>query len=63
MPADVPIRKRRIPGGPPQPAPEGDHRKRRRNRTTQSCLNCHASKRMVGLIRSFVGLPNYGFIV
>ncbi|CAK5281726.1 unnamed protein product [Mycena citricolor] len=24
----------------------GDHRKRRRNRTTQSCLNCHATKRM-----------------
>ncbi|KAI5115407.1 hypothetical protein M0805_005349 [Coniferiporia weirii] len=24
-----------------------DHRKRRRNRTTQSCLNCHGSKRMV----------------
>ncbi|KAH8989987.1 hypothetical protein EDB92DRAFT_812891 [Lactarius akahatsu] len=23
-----------------------DHRKRRRNRTTQSCLNCHSSKRM-----------------
>ncbi|TDL17426.1 hypothetical protein BD410DRAFT_776198 [Rickenella mellea] len=23
-----------------------DHRKRRRNRTTQSCLNCHGSKRM-----------------
>ncbi|EIM81397.1 uncharacterized protein STEHIDRAFT_66086 [Stereum hirsutum FP-91666 SS1] len=22
-----------------------DHRKRRRNRTTQSCLNCHTSKR------------------
>lgn len=28
------------------PIPEGDHRKRRRNRTTQSCLNCHTSKRM-----------------
>ncbi|KAG2150584.1 hypothetical protein DEU56DRAFT_36512 [Suillus clintonianus] len=28
------------------PASEGDHRKRRRNRTTQSCLNCHTSKRM-----------------
>lgn len=24
---------------------DGDHRKRRRNRTTQSCLNCHTSKR------------------
>ncbi|KAF9268950.1 hypothetical protein L218DRAFT_940738 [Marasmius fiardii PR-910] len=27
-------------------AADGDHRKRRRNRTTQSCLNCHTSKRM-----------------
>ncbi|KAJ7117651.1 hypothetical protein C8R44DRAFT_199559 [Mycena epipterygia] len=25
---------------------DGEHRKRRRNRTTQSCLNCHATKRM-----------------
>ncbi|KAJ7187842.1 hypothetical protein C8R46DRAFT_1340777 [Mycena filopes] len=25
---------------------DGDHRKRRRNRTTQACLNCHATKRM-----------------
>ncbi|TFK54433.1 hypothetical protein OE88DRAFT_1194961 [Heliocybe sulcata] len=25
---------------------EDDHRKRRRNRTTQSCVNCHTSKRM-----------------
>ncbi|EPQ57256.1 hypothetical protein GLOTRDRAFT_17704, partial [Gloeophyllum trabeum ATCC 11539] len=25
---------------------EEDHRKRRRNRTTQSCVNCHTSKRM-----------------
>ncbi|KAG6888242.1 hypothetical protein C0995_009555 [Termitomyces sp. Mi166 len=31
------------------PPAEGDHRKRRRNRTTQSCLNCHNSKRMTGL--------------
>ncbi|EGN99876.1 hypothetical protein SERLA73DRAFT_72658 [Serpula lacrymans var. lacrymans S7.3] len=30
----------------PAQAPDGDHRKRRRNRTTQSCLNCHTSKRM-----------------
>ncbi|KAG2145985.1 uncharacterized protein EDB93DRAFT_1086897 [Suillus bovinus] len=29
------------------PTSDGDHRKRRRNRTTQSCLNCHTSKRMV----------------
>lgn len=26
--------------------PRIDHRKRPRNRTTQSCLNCHTSKRM-----------------
>ncbi|KAF9257150.1 hypothetical protein L218DRAFT_880151 [Marasmius fiardii PR-910] len=26
-----------------------DHRSRRRNRTTQSCLNCHTSKRKTGL--------------
>ncbi|KAL6305059.1 hypothetical protein BKA93DRAFT_246231 [Sparassis latifolia] len=25
---------------------EDDHRRKRRNRTTQSCLNCHTSKRM-----------------
>lgn len=31
---------------PSASVPEGDHRKRRRNRTTQSCLNCHTSKRM-----------------
>ncbi|KAG1808263.1 uncharacterized protein BJ212DRAFT_1280990 [Suillus subaureus] len=30
-----------------KPTSDGDHRKRRRNRTTQSCLNCHTSKRMV----------------
>lgn len=29
-----------------------DHRKRRRNRTTQSCLNCHTSKRKVSLFFS-----------
>ncbi|KAJ7073244.1 hypothetical protein B0H15DRAFT_65404 [Mycena belliarum] len=28
------------------PTTDGDHRKRRRNRTTQSCLNCHTTKRM-----------------
>ncbi|KAF9450426.1 hypothetical protein P691DRAFT_798133 [Macrolepiota fuliginosa MF-IS2] len=37
-------KKRPAPDSPA--APEGDHRKRRRNRTTQSCLNCHTSKRM-----------------
>ncbi|KAI0314084.1 hypothetical protein OF83DRAFT_1085889 [Amylostereum chailletii] len=36
----------------PSPAPEGDHRKRRRNRTTQSCLNCHTSKRMEKAMRT-----------
>ncbi|KIY73106.1 hypothetical protein CYLTODRAFT_449311 [Cylindrobasidium torrendii FP15055 ss-10] len=25
---------------------DGDHRKKRRNRTTQSCMNCHSAKRM-----------------
>ncbi|KAH7927114.1 hypothetical protein BV22DRAFT_1193828 [Leucogyrophana mollusca] len=28
------------------PTTDVDHRKRRRNRTTQSCLNCHTSKRL-----------------
>ncbi|KAI0789138.1 hypothetical protein C8Q75DRAFT_174060 [Abortiporus biennis] len=27
-------------------SPEDDHRRKRRNRMTQSCLNCHTSKRM-----------------
>ena len=31
-----------------------DHRKRRRNRTTQSCLNCHTSKRKVGCSSSLI---------
>ncbi|KAJ4002099.1 hypothetical protein F5050DRAFT_1559457 [Lentinula boryana] len=30
----------------PQPALDGDHRKRSRNRCIRSCINCHASKRM-----------------
>jgi hypothetical protein len=39
-----------------------DHRKRRRNRTTQSCLNCHTSKRKVRSRSS--GLAYYrGFIL
>ncbi|KAJ4483364.1 hypothetical protein J3R30DRAFT_1768225 [Lentinula aciculospora] len=29
-----------------QSGPEGDHRKRSRNRCIRSCINCHASKRM-----------------
>ncbi|KAG1732219.1 uncharacterized protein EDB91DRAFT_1206138 [Suillus paluster] len=40
------IRKKRTTSEAATPASEGDHRKRRRNRTTQSCLNCHTSKRM-----------------
>ncbi|KAJ7088120.1 hypothetical protein C8R44DRAFT_819505 [Mycena epipterygia] len=36
---------------------DGDHRKRRRNRTTQSCLNCHATKRMLGIVSSCEALP------
>ena len=28
-----------------------DHRKKRRNRTTQSCLSCHQNKRKVNLLR------------
>ncbi|KAF9012374.1 hypothetical protein BDQ17DRAFT_1232530 [Cyathus striatus] len=43
--SDAPARKKR-PASDANPAPDGDHRKRRRNRTTQSCLNCHTSKRM-----------------
>ncbi|KAF4620844.1 hypothetical protein D9613_000724 [Agrocybe pediades] len=39
-------RKKRSSVSDSTPAPDGDHRKRRRNRTTQSCLNCHTSKRM-----------------
>ncbi|KAI0745354.1 hypothetical protein C8Q76DRAFT_638932 [Earliella scabrosa] len=30
----------------PKRTPEDDHRRKRRNRPTQSCLNCHTSKRM-----------------
>ncbi|KJA29454.1 hypothetical protein HYPSUDRAFT_32913 [Hypholoma sublateritium FD-334 SS-4] len=43
--SEATISKKKKPGES-TPAPEGDHRKRRRNRTTQSCLNCHTSKRM-----------------
>ncbi|KAJ7045577.1 hypothetical protein C8F04DRAFT_440728 [Mycena alexandri] len=46
MPSDsTPAAKRRVKAAAAE-APQGDHRKRRRNRTTQSCLNCHATKRM-----------------
>ncbi|KAG1895533.1 uncharacterized protein F5891DRAFT_661841 [Suillus fuscotomentosus] len=40
-----PIRKKRT-TSESNSTSDGDHRKRRRNRTTQSCLNCHTSKRM-----------------
>ncbi|KAJ8076543.1 hypothetical protein PM082_000966 [Marasmius tenuissimus] len=38
--------KKRTPTDAKSSTDEGDHRKKRRNRTTQSCLNCHTSKRM-----------------
>ncbi|KAJ7084443.1 hypothetical protein B0H15DRAFT_849214 [Mycena belliarum] len=41
-PASI-IKRRMAKAGSPA---DGDHRKRRRNRTTQSCLSCHAAKRM-----------------
>ncbi|KAJ7117600.1 hypothetical protein C8R44DRAFT_673971 [Mycena epipterygia] len=41
-----PLSPKRTPKATPATATDGDHRKRRRNRTTQSCLNCHATKRM-----------------
>ncbi|KAG1767792.1 hypothetical protein EDD22DRAFT_819038 [Suillus occidentalis] len=40
------VRKKRTTSKATSLPSEGDHRKRRRNRTTQSCLNCHTSKRM-----------------
>ncbi|KIK09083.1 hypothetical protein K443DRAFT_671578 [Laccaria amethystina LaAM-08-1] len=46
MSSDMSSRKKRTTSEASTPAPSGDHRKRRRNRTTQSCLNCHTSKRM-----------------
>ncbi|KAJ6593961.1 hypothetical protein B0H19DRAFT_43146 [Mycena capillaripes] len=46
MPSDsAPATKRRSAKAATKASPD-DHRKRRRNRTTQSCLNCHATKRM-----------------
>ena len=46
-----PAKRKKIdaPTSPATSAGDGDHRKRRRNRTTQSCLHCHASKRMVSI--------------
>ncbi|KAJ7287474.1 hypothetical protein C8J57DRAFT_1167579 [Mycena rebaudengoi] len=45
MPADTSMSTKRR-SNKSTPLPDGDHRKRRRNRTTQSCLNCHTTKRM-----------------
>jgi len=42
------------PTSPSTNAGDRDHRKRRRNRTTQSCLHCHASKRMVSIIICYI---------
>ncbi|THH30783.1 hypothetical protein EUX98_g3406 [Antrodiella citrinella] len=39
-------RKKKSPSDPVKRSPEDDHRRKRRNRMTQSCLNCHTSKRM-----------------
>ncbi|KAJ6499242.1 hypothetical protein C8R45DRAFT_109050 [Mycena sanguinolenta] len=45
MPADSATAKRKTTQATSEVSPD-DHRKRRRNRTTQSCLNCHTTKRM-----------------
>ncbi|KAJ7462368.1 hypothetical protein B0H11DRAFT_109624 [Mycena galericulata] len=48
MPADTTLatKRRNTNTTAPTTSPDHDHRKRRRNRTTQSCLNCHTTKRM-----------------
>ncbi|KAK0486094.1 hypothetical protein IW261DRAFT_777877 [Armillaria novae-zelandiae] len=46
MPSETQPRKKRTTSVDSKPESDVDHRKRRRNRTTQSCLNCHTSKRM-----------------
>ncbi|KAK0195704.1 hypothetical protein F5146DRAFT_1220409 [Armillaria mellea] len=53
MPSEPQPRKKRMASDDSKPDSDVDHRKRwntfltpRRNRTTQSCLNCHTSKRM-----------------
>ncbi|KAK0460983.1 uncharacterized protein EV420DRAFT_1266806 [Desarmillaria tabescens] len=50
MPAETQPRKKRTVSADSKPDSEVDHRKRRRNRTTQSCLNCHTSKRMASIL-------------
>ncbi|TCD69807.1 hypothetical protein EIP91_006120 [Steccherinum ochraceum] len=39
-------RKKKTPSDTVKRSAEDDHRRKRRNRMTQSCLNCHTSKRM-----------------
>ncbi|KAK0484371.1 hypothetical protein EDD18DRAFT_1083564 [Armillaria luteobubalina] len=46
MPSETQPRKKRTTSVDSKPDSDVDHRKKRRNRTTQSCLNCHTSKRM-----------------
>ncbi|KAK0241493.1 hypothetical protein EDD85DRAFT_819124 [Armillaria nabsnona] len=46
MASETQPRKKRTASVDSKPDSDVDHRKRRRNRTTQSCLNCHTSKRM-----------------
>lgn len=46
MSSEAPTRRKRGTSEGSAQTADTDHRKRRRNRTTQSCLNCHTSKRM-----------------
>ncbi|OSD06775.1 hypothetical protein PYCCODRAFT_1359511 [Trametes coccinea BRFM310] len=46
MSSESPAAKKRAAATSPKRTPEDDHRRKRRNRPTQSCLNCHTSKRM-----------------
>ncbi|KAI0355568.1 hypothetical protein OH77DRAFT_296569 [Trametes cingulata] len=46
MSSDSATAKKRASATSPKRTPEDDHRRKRRNRPTQSCLNCHTSKRM-----------------
>ncbi|KAI0675212.1 hypothetical protein C8Q78DRAFT_964694 [Trametes maxima] len=46
MSAEPTTAKKRSSAASPKRTSEDDHRRKRRNRPTQSCLNCHTSKRM-----------------
>ncbi|KAM5531669.1 hypothetical protein V8D89_014658 [Ganoderma adspersum] len=46
MSAETTATKKRASATSPKRTSEDDHRRKRRNRPTQSCLNCHTSKRM-----------------